>query len=337
MTANQRIEALKNKPASDITVLVVAENPQQRLAFSDTVKSCGFLLIDCVSRDQLAQKPKPPNIDIWLIDSDYDEFIIDAIAASNYSAVLVGFSRAPYLNELPQYAKWQRKLKRKFAQLLNLPELLGAKNTANQSKPWQLVVFLGASMGGPEAVKEFLDHLPPSLPICLLLAHHFNQNMIETLPRILNRHNTWYCQIITSTRRLQSGYCLIAPIDQQIICDSEGRVILLPQPWAGEYKPAIGQLLKNMSDVYGSDLVSIIFSGMGQDGSQYLASIQDNQSQLWAQDPSLSTCSSQPQAIIDSGFCQFVGSPKALAKKLIDVVNERERHERQVISDLSVK
>lgn len=323
MTVNQGLLSLKNKPQSDIRVLVVAESPQQRLAFSDTIKSCGFLLVDCASRQQLSQKSWPINVDIWLVDSDYDEVIVNMIAATSPSAVLVGFSQAPYLNELQQYAKWQRKLKRKFAQLLALPELLAAPISSSIAKPWQLVVFLGASMGGPAAVKEFLDNLSPSLPICLLLAHHFNQDMIETLPRILNRHNAWCCQLITSTRRLQSGYCLIAPVDKQIVCDSQGRVILLPQSWQGEYKPAIGQLLKNMSDVYGSDLVSIIFSGMGQDGAQHLAAIQDNQSQLWAQDPVLSTCSSQPQAIIDSGFCQFVGSPKALAKHLTEVVAAR--------------
>ena len=97
----------------------------------------------------------------------------------------------------------------------------------------------------------------------------------------------------------------------------------MEQSWSGEYKPAIGQLLKNTSDVYGNELINIIFSGMGNDGSQYLDLIQDNNSQLWAQDPSLSACASQPQAIIDSGYCGFVGSPKELAKKLTDYIGER--------------
>ena len=182
--------------------------------------------------------------------------------------------------------------------------------------------ILAASMGGPSAVKEFLDNVSPDLPICILLAHHFNPIMIESLPRILNRHNKWRCQIVNTTQRLQTGVCMIAPIHQKIVCDSTGRVILEDHDWTGEYKPAIGQLLKNTSDVYGSDLISIVFSGMGDDGTQYLDMIQDNDSQLWAQDPKLSTCSSQPQAIIDSGYCHFIGSPKALAQRLTSHVSE---------------
>ena len=322
---------LKDKHKSDIKVLVVAEDHQQRMAFSDTVRSCGLQLVDCVSRVQLQEKLKSyaVPIDIWLIDGDYDNDMALATAASKPTAVLVGFSQAPYLNEAQQYAKWQRKLKRKLAQMLALPMLVDnipyEKNTAyeNEANDWHYVVFLGASMGGPSAVKEFLDHLSPVLPVSILLAHHFNQTMISTLPRILNRHNEWRCQLITSSQRLRAGQCLIVPIDKQIVCDSTGRIILLDQAWEGDYKPAIGQILKNTSDVYGSELINIIFSGMGNDGTQYLDLIQDNDSQLWAQDPSLSTCPSQPQAIIDSGYCQFVGSPIALAERLTDYIAEK--------------
>lgn len=327
MKDNARVVASKVKNHQDIKVLVVAEDHRQRMAFSDTVHSCGFSLVGCVSRAQLQEKPELSEaaIDIWLIDSDYDDNLATATTMSKLSTVLVGFSQAPYLNEAQQYAKWQRKLKRKLAQMLALPLLIEAPtdNSDSVETDWRYVVLLGASMGGPSAVKEFLDNLPATLPVCILLAHHFNQTMIGTLPRILNRHNDWRCQVITSSQRLQAGRCLIAPIDKQIVCDSTGRVILLDQAWAGEYKPAIGEILKNTSDVYGSELINIIFSGMGNDGSQYLDMIQDNNSQLWAQNPSLSTCPSQPQAIVDSGYCGFVGSPTELAKKLTDYIDER--------------
>lgn len=315
MTAN-------NNRLADIKVMVVSETPQQRTAFSDTVRSCGMTLVDCVSRQQVTRKHHQANADIWLIDSDYDNQMVSAIDASQPDTVLIGFNPAPFLNETQRYAKWQRKLKRKLATMLDLPELINDKRFKATNRSWQFVVFLGASMGGPSAIKAFLDHVPTELPICILLAHHFNSKMIHTLPRILNRHNDWRCQVVSTTQMLQPGQCLIAPIDQKIVCDSNGRIILLQEPWQGEYKPAIGELLKNTSDVFGSDLISIIFSGMGTDGSQHLAQIQGNNSQLWAQDPKDSACASQPRAIIESGFCQFVGTPEALAQKLVAFVTE---------------
>ncbi|WAJ73420.1 chemotaxis protein CheB [Moraxella bovis] len=68
--------------------------------------------------------------------------------------------------------------------------------------------------------------------------------------------------------------------------------------------------------MYGSELIGIIFSGMGDDGSAYLAQIAQNKSHLWAQSPESSGCPSQPQAMIDSGFCQFFGTPLELAKRI---------------------
>ena len=337
MMGNVRALALKDK--SEIRVLVVAEDHQQRMAFSDTVRSCGFHLVDCVTPLQLQDKFQGYKgaIDIWLIDSDYDEHVAAVTTVSKSAAVLVGFSQAPYLNEAQQYAKWQRKLKRKLAQMLALPTLVDTTLYKDETRDWHYVVFLGASMGGPSAVKEFLDHLSPTLPVSILLAHHFNQTMISTLPRILNRHNDWRCQVIASSQRLRAGQCLIAPIDKQIICDSTGRIILLDKAWEGDYKPAIGQILKNTSDVYGNELINIIFSGMGNDGTQYLDLIQDNDSQLWAQDPLLSACPSQPQAIIDSGYCTFIGSPQALAENLTAYITDRVTNDTPhsfIVSDL---
>lgn len=333
------IRTLTLKDKTEIKVLVVAEDHQQRMAFSDTVRSCGFHLVDCVTSSQLQDKfdGYESDIDIWLIDSDYDGYVASVTAASKTAAVLVGFSQAPYLNEAQQYAKWQRKLKRKLAQMLALPTLVDTPVYQDEVRGWRYVVFLGASMGGPSAVKEFLDYLSPMLPVSILLAHHFNLTMISTLPRILNRHNDWRCQMITSSQRMRIGQCLIVPIDKQIVCDSTGRIILLDQAWEGDYKPAIGQILKNTSDVYGSELINIIFSGMGNDGTQYLDLIQDNNSQLWAQDPTLSACPSQPQAIIDSGYCTFIGSPQALAQKLTDYIADRAANDTPhsfIVSDL---
>lgn len=311
----------------EVRVIVVSETQHQRIAFSDTVRSCGLTLVDCITCEQVTQKYAQSDADIWLIDSSYDYKMIAAIEASKPDTVLVGFDTAPFLNESQRYAKWQRRLKRKLANMLDMPEIIGSKRFEASNRSWQFVVLLGASMGGPSAIKSFLDHLSTELPICILLAHHFNDKMIHTLPRILNRHNEWRCQVITTTQMLQPGQCLIAPVDKKIVCDSNGRVILAEQGWEGEYKPAIGTLLKNTSDVFGADLISIIFSGMGVDGSQHLEQIQENNSQLWAQDPDDSACASQPKAIIDSGYCQFVGTPAQLAQHLTDYVTEHRHSE----------
>ncbi|OOS19500.1 chemotaxis protein CheB [Moraxella lincolnii] len=305
----------------DIKVVAVAESQQQRLALSDTIKSIGLNLVECVSSQALVHQKIPNNIDLWLVDSQYDEGLSRLIGQHASDAMLVGFSEAPYLNETQMYHRWQRKLKKRLAKILDMPDIYDTKRYQIKDNHWDYVVVLGASMGGPVAIKAFLDNLSPNLPICILLAHHFSPEMVQTLPRVLTRHNDWRCQLITTTQSLQVGKVLIAPTHQIIICDSNGRVILSREQWQCGYNPSINDILKNASDVYADQLIGIIFSGMGDDGCKYIDDIKANNSQIWVQDPNSSASPSQPQAMIDTGYPQFVGTPIELAKKLNEFVH----------------
>lgn len=322
------IPAPPKKPP--LRIMVVAESPQQRMAFSDTIRGWGLDLVDCLAVEQLTDKHFKHPVDVWLIDSQNDYDIIDSIdkkiPTHSEKVVLLGFNNAPFLNESQLYAKWQRKLKRKLAQALHLPDMIEkADEQASAVKAWQYVVMLGASMGGPLAIKEFLDHLPADLPIALVLAQHFNANMMNTLPRIISRHNHWRCEVMTLTQQLQSGRCLIVPIEQSVVCDSNGRVILQKNVWQGDYRPSISQLFKNGSEVFGNRLISIMFSGMGNDGSDVAEIVQRNDSLIWSQSPASCTCPSQPQSFIDTGKVSFIGDPKQLAEHLTLYV-KKNRH-----------
>ncbi len=313
----------KNKLTKQINVIVVAESSQQRQAFADTIHSCGLNLLDCSSKEALQQKGMPSQIDLLLIDSLYEQGLIEMVEQSQVGRTLVGFSQAPYSNDRSNYKKWQRKLKRKLAKILDMPELIDKKIYDKETKDWSHVVFLGASMGGPSAVKDFLDNLSSELPICLLLAHHYEHNRIHTLPQILTRQNDWQCKVINSTQSLQVGKCLIAPVEQKIICNSYGQVFLTKDIWEGGYRPSIDEIMLNASDVYSDLLINIIFSGMADDGSAYLQQIANNGSQIWAQEPSSCISANQPQAVIDSGLCQFIGTPQQLALKLTNFVSTK--------------
>ncbi|OPH35333.1 Chemotaxis response regulator protein-glutamate methylesterase of group 1 operon [Moraxella lacunata] len=307
----------------DVKVIVVSDNRSQRFAFDDGLRDVGFDVIGCFSTEQLdvMAKSKLPKDMVWLVDSPLSDSLQALIDTYEPRLVLVGFQEAPNPKHDENYQRWQRSLLRRLCDSLGVSaiKLLAKKShscTRPTTRPWRYVLFLGASMGGPDALKVFLDNLSPELPIAILIGHHFDKEMIHGLPKVLTRNNEWRCRVVGTSQSLQSGLCLVAPIEQQIVCDSEGRVILLDKPWEGEYQPSISQLLKNTSEVYGSELIGIIFSGMGNDGSAHLAQIAQNKSHLWAQSPESSGCPSQPQAMIDSGFCQFVGTPLELAGRI---------------------
>lgn len=311
--------------------MVVAESQQQRMAFSDTILSWGMDLLDCVSVNQLTQKHFVSLADVWLVDAQQDFEVIQRLEETlkdenlnKPKTVLVGFMKAPYINAGQPYEKWQRQLKRKLAHQLQRQDLL-KQNYVKSENPltWKYVIMLGASMGGPMAVKEFLDNLPNDLPVALILAQHFNSDTLSSLPRILTRQNNWRCDVIHHTQQLLAGRCLIVPVENAVVCDSKGRVIVQKESWQDVYQPSISQLLTTCSNVFGNHLLTIIFSGMGDDGARVAPLVKKNGSLIWVQDPVTSECPSQPQSMIKTGLVDYIASPKALAEAVISLCKKR--------------
>lgn len=299
--------------------IVVANTQKQRMALGEMVVRLGFELVDSLTSNDVLTTTKPLLADVWLVDvDDYNHELQNTITATKPEHIITGFDPVPPVASI-RYGRWQRAMERRLADILGLSLL--KLPVLRVETDWRYVVFLGASMGGVEAVKEFLDNLSPNLPVAILLAQHYDEEMIDNLPKIITRHNNWRCRLIQSSQSLQAGVCMIAPVDRQMVCDSTGRVILLPNAWEEGYRPNIGTLLKNACEVFGNQMIGIILSGMGDDGSQYARQLPINQSALWAQDPKTCQSPSQPQAFIDTGICQFIGSPKRLAQRVQRIAN----------------
>lgn len=299
-------------------LIVVAENPRQRLAFGEAVKSCGYDLIDCVPSSRLDAAYLSLSPDLWLIDSEDDLDVIDKL--TQHDKYLLGFTPAPEITSVKAYAKWQRHLKRKLVQVLGEPN--AEQQQADKTLPynWHYLFVLGASMGGPKAVKAFLDNLPNDLSIAMILAQHNDPKAIQSLPSVLTRNNMWECQVISETTQLTQGKLLIVPPDRQIALTREGMVDLLDDEWQGQYKPCISDVMLDASQVFGKRVVNIVFSGMGDDGASATTFVTQQGSQVWAQDAASCECPSQPEAVENTGVTVFTGNPAQLAERVIQHV-----------------
>lgn len=301
---------------------IVADDQKQRLALRDAVDRLGLVIKDSLTlAEVMATDDLVLDVDVWLVDVDNYSTDLENKLSPEGQRLIIGFEPAPHISHSELYERWQKYARRNLVKLLNInpePQL----HLLREPVPWRYVVFLGASMGGIDAVKAFLDTLSPDLPVAVLLAQHYDETMLESVPKIISRQNDWRCRIVRATQSLQSGICLIAPINKKIICDSTGRVILSHECWADGYRPNIGALLKNTSEVFGNQMIGIILSGMGNDGSQHAHELTANGSLLWAQDPSSAQSPSQPQAFIDTGICQYVGTPAELAQKINDLLKQ---------------
>lgn len=179
------------------------------------------------------------------------------------------------------------------------------------------VWVLGASIGGPESVREFLAGLPRDYPALFLLAQHLGNEFVDLMARQLAKATPLTVRMPTHGERIGHGEVAVVPATHRLQVDPEGIVVLERDGTRGEYSPSIDRVLRDVADRFGPAAGAIIFSGMSNDaveGCRYLA---EKGGRVYAQDPETCVVSAMVDGVRETGVVGFVGSPRDLAEQLL--------------------
>jgi len=179
------------------------------------------------------------------------------------------------------------------------------------------VVVLGASIGGPEAVRDFLGALPAGFPALFVLAQHMGEEFLELMSAQLRKSIALTVRNPSHGERAAHGEVLVVPTTHRLQVDAEGVVTLAHLPEKQPYSPSIDQVLRDAADAFGDKTCAIIFSGMAHDAIEGSKHVKAKGGRVWAQDPDTCVISSMVDGAREAGVVEFLGSPKQLADKMI--------------------
>ncbi|MEJ2344176.1 MAG: chemotaxis protein CheB [Gammaproteobacteria bacterium] len=182
------------------------------------------------------------------------------------------------------------------------------------------VWVLGASIGGPQAVKQFVSSLPGDLPITLVLAQHIGAGFVELLAAQLRRVANLEVSAAEDGQTLRHGQLVVAPVEHRMVITEEGRVELQPIAERSVYSPSIDTVMADVAARYGANSGAIVFSGMGNDGVLGCQAIVERGGTVWAQDAASCVISSMADAVREAGLASHSGDPGELAASLVEHV-----------------
>ena len=177
---------------------------------------------------------------------------------------------------------------------------------------------LGASIGGPQAVKEFIARLPKDLPVCFILAQHIGVGFVSLLAEQLSRVTSLKVTTPEDGMVMEKGHLVVAPVDQRINFSERGIVSLEAISHRSIYSPSIDDVMTVVAKHYGADANAIIFSGMGNDGTAGCQIIAGHGGKVWAQEPQSCVISSMSDSVRYEDIVDYSGTPEELADKLIE-------------------
>ena len=179
------------------------------------------------------------------------------------------------------------------------------------------VWVLGASIGGPEAVREFLAALPRDYPALFLLAQHLSDEFVDMMSKQLAKATALTVRTPIHGARVGHGEVVVVPNGKRLLIDAQGVVVLERDVEEAAFSPSIDRVLHDAADRFGSHVGAIIFSGMTDDavaGCRYLAA---KGGLVYAQRQDTSVVSTMIDGVCEAGIVSFLGSPQELAEKLL--------------------
>lgn len=178
------------------------------------------------------------------------------------------------------------------------------------------VWVLGASIGGPEAVRTFLSQLPAGYPALFLLAQHLGDEFVETMTRQLARSVALTVRTAAHGDRASHGEVFIVPNDKRLLIEANGVVVLQELPEQPAYRPSIDRVLEDVAERFGSGAGAIVFSGMSDDAAEGCKAIAARGGCVYVQAPDSCVVSTMIDGVLEAGVVQFQGTPEELAQKL---------------------
>ena len=178
------------------------------------------------------------------------------------------------------------------------------------------VVVIGASTGGPVALRELLGNLPADFPAAVIVIQHMPATFTGVLAAQLGRHIVLKVKEAEMGDRLQPGLVLVAPGGYHLLLRPDSQVELNQGPEIGGHRPSIDVTMQSVAQLYGARTKGVVLTGMGSDGSLGLVAIRAKGGKTFAQDAASCVVNGMPQRAIEKGVVDHIAPPARIAQLL---------------------
>lgn len=180
------------------------------------------------------------------------------------------------------------------------------------------VVGIGASAGGLEALKKFLQALPTDPGMAFVFIQHLHPNHVSILPEIVERFSPIPVQTITDNIHIERNKLYIIPENKAVVT-TDGILKLSERSREQKKNDVIDLFFSSLGIVHQSYSVGIVLSGALNDGTVGLQVIKSYGGLTFAQDGGTAAFNSMPNSAVKAGVIDFVLPPADIAERLIEI------------------
>lgn len=191
------------------------------------------------------------------------------------------------------------------------------------------VVAVGVSTGGPQALQTLFSKMPNTLDIPILVVIHMPPFFTESLAEHLNKTCSLNVREATEGELIKRNTVYIAPgnYHMTVTTTAEGKCIALNQnPQEHGCRPAADVLFESVAQSYYQNIICVVLTGMGYDGTRGARAIQANPNNYCiTQDEASSVVYGMPRSVAESGLSNEIVPIEDIASRIQALVTATRR------------
>ncbi len=193
-------------------------------------------------------------------------------------------------------------------------EAAPAQTTRSNGVPGaaSVVVGLGASAGGIEALEAFFAGLPEIDGIAFVVILHLAPDEESYLADVLQSGLPLPVTQVTESVAVEPGHVYVIPPNKNLLIE-DGHLVLEPIETERVERRPIDHFFRTLADAYGPHAVGIILSGTGANGTVGARRLRETGGCVMAQDPEDAQFDEMPRTAIAAGIVDVIGTAGQLA------------------------
>lgn len=204
------------------------------------------------------------------------------------------------------------------------PGLMQTQQHAAPLKDNGLIVAIGASTGGTEAIFSVVKNFGPDIP-GVVIVQHMPPGFTEMYAKRLDSQCRVRVKEACTGDRVMRGQVLIAPGGDRhmrlVKVNGVYQVECRPGPKVNGHCPSVDELFYSVANTAGSRALGIILTGMGSDGAKGLLAMRKAGAETIGQDESTCVVYGMPKVAYDIGAVKHQVRLDDIAKKAYSLLS----------------
>lgn len=178
-----------------------------------------------------------------------------------------------------------------------------------------LVVGVGASAGGVEALESLFSSLPEAHDLAMVVVQHLSPDFESLMPQIISRRTRAVVMNVDDGTRVARNHVYVLQEGKEIWL-ADGCLRLKDRSSTGGASHTIDRFFSSLAAEYGRRAAAVVLSGTGSDGAAGIVDIHDAGGVVIVQSEDSAKFNGMPRAAIDSGMADVVTAASEIPQLL---------------------